>query len=484
MDPRSLAVLRSRLGLLATCALSAVLAIPWLPGVASATSVPSGVDAISMAPDATGPTPAEEVPLEGTFRFLGRGTDHGVGLSQQGAAGRAKAGQGYPEILAHYFPGTELKSIPVDTVMRALIVDGFLPKDTETFLTRAMTTGFVIDSPAVVGQVFPANAVVVLIGRARTGPWTFEVRAGQDDPTLLAAFTDDDADLRLTPVPPVDTVVDALGDTQVLIRNSRYDRFQGTLRIGRKHGKIRIVNEVPIEPFVRSVTPQEVGPSNPMEALKTQAVCARSYWMALRRPRNPWYDVVSIRFSHSYKGIQGEKRIINRAVDATAYQVLEFRGQIAKTFYHSTGGGATESSWNVFTNEEGVPGSRTPYLPGGPDLDPNGVPYDVDAPAFSWKTGTFTLEQLSTVLARDPRTNVGTLTAWPVLTEAAYLQERASDPARPANRGVSGRLIWVVLEGTSGKKRVAGWLFKSIFNSHQDFGEPLRSTLFFLTPAS
>ena len=138
---------------------------------------------------------------------------------------------------------------------------------------------------------------------------------------------------------------------------------------------------------MRSVVPREMGPANLPEALKSQAVSARSYFLAGLSPSNPWSDVESYRDSQSYKGIKGEDSTgnVTRAVDATAYQVLKFTSSshtttIVRAFYHAVGGGATEASANVFTGSNGKPGSKVTYLPGGPDVDEHGVPYDERRP--------------------------------------------------------------------------------------------------------
>ena len=124
------------------------------------------------------------------------------------------------------------------------------------------------------------------------------------------------------------------------------------------------------------------------------------------------------------------------------------------------------------------------------------VPCDASASAYSWGTRAFTLSQLSDILKHDSRTNVGTLTRWPIESESSYLAKRASSVAAdprdatpsPTNRGISGRLTWVVLTGTRhGKtvtKRVAGWLFKSVFNKYRGTGDPLDSTMIFRASAN
>ncbi len=140
---------------------------------------------------------------------------------------------------------------------------------------------------------------------------------------------------------------------------------------------------MPIEPFVRAVTPSELGPSNLPDTLKSQAVVARSYFLAGLSEGTGFlaYDVESYSDGHSYKGSKNENKIVSEAVDATAYQVVEYRRSdgwhIARTFYHARGGGATEASMNVFTDAAGHPGTQVKYLMGGPDVDENGRPYDM-----------------------------------------------------------------------------------------------------------
>ena len=128
---------------------------------------------------------------------------------------------------------------------------------------------------------------------------------------------------------------------------------------------------------------------------------------------------------------------------------------------------------------------------GGPDVDEGGDAYDQRSPMYEWQTRSFTLDDLSRILAKDPRTNVGRLRSWPVSTKRSFVERRAAalladagdrTPA-PENRGMSGRLTWVVLKGErKGKrveKRVAGWLFKQVFNDHRGKGDPLGSTMIF-----
>ncbi len=483
---------------------------------AGATAAKSASEAVKPASEAAkpaaDPTPTPTPTPEPKFRFTGYGTDHGVGFSQRGAAGRAKAGEDYVQILQHYFYKVSIGQVPHDTTIRALIVKSYRAASTQTAILQGAVTRWRIVStdPALRGKTFRASSRLVLVGRGETGAWHLKVV--NKDGSVAATFDDADARVTVEPVPGT-----SVGSIKVLIRSSAtYDTYEGQIRIGRVAGRLRIVNIVPIEPFVRSVTPQELGPANLQDTLKSQAVVARSYFLAGLSTATGFlaYDVESYRASQSYKGTKGEKDATTQAVDATAYQVVAFAGvspagtrhvdvslpsdaggyavdptlSVARTFYHAVGGGATEASQNVFTGKTGKPGSKTPYLRGGPDVDEHGVPYDESASAFSWSSRALTLTQLSAILARSPRTNVGALTKWPIEAESTFRTMRAAallaggDPTPdPSNRGVSGRLTWVVLRGTkNGKavtKKVAGWLFKSVFNTYRGSGDPLGSTI-------
>jgi SpoIID/LytB domain protein len=448
--------------------------------------------------------PASAADPQPRYRLVGHGTDHGVGFSQRGASGRARAGQTYDQILLHYFDSrtTYLGKVSEDTVLRALIVKARTPSskgtalvsggkisDDGTILERSRWT---FDTPGV-DRSFPYSWRLVLVGPARTGAWHLEVQ--DSDGKVRARYTDADARITVTPIQ------DGEGPavTRVLVRSTRFDTFAGTIRIGRVDGRIRMVNHVPIESFARSVVPREMGTSNPIEALKAQAVAIRSYFLAGRvkdTTKFLRFDVKAYRESNSYRGVIAERPETTQAVDATAREVLRYvdgdgSRRLIRAFYHAVGGGATEASMNVFTTEKGTPGTRVAYLMGGPDVDENGEPYDENAEMFDWHTRALTLDQLSRILARDPRTNVGTLTAWPVTTERSFLVKRAAalhadardrTPA-PENRGTSGRLTWITLTGVRhGKKvekRVAGWLFKQVFNEHRGSGDPLGSTMIF-----
>jgi stage II sporulation protein D len=245
----------------------------------------------------------------------------------------------------------------------------------------------------------------------------------------------------------------------------KYDTYRGAMRVRVNGTGIQCVNVAGIDDYVQGVVPMEMVPSWPIEALKSQAVAARSYGAA-RVKTTGFYDVVPTSVNQVYGGVTGEYAKTNTAAQETAGMILWYGTQIANTYFFDTGGGATENSEYAWPTTAGKPGTVIPYLRGIQDKDANGVPYDINSASYSWSSAQFTMAQLSNIYKQDSRTNVGTI------TDLAF------------SRGVSGRLYKVVLTGTGGTKTVNGAVFKNIYNNHKLAGADLKSTLIYLTPVS
>jgi stage II sporulation protein D len=261
---------------------------------------------------------------------------------------------------------------------------------------------------------------------------------------------------------------------QLWSRPSAYDRYRGVLRvIGETDATPRadVVNALPMESYLRGVVPAEVPAGWPAEALKAQAIAARSYSAVRLHPEKGTFDVYDDTRSQVYLGKSAEKAGTDAAITATATVVLRTpSGSIANAFFHSTGGGATENNEYAWVSSTGqILSSPYSYLRGSLDRRPDGTPYDANGPYAKWKTATYTLAQIRSWFADDARTDVGTLVGLNL-----------------SDRGVSGRLISVKLIGADGtKKTVSGAVFISIFNAHRPSSDPLlRSTLFDLAPIS
>lgn len=142
--------------------------------------------------------------------------------------------------------------------------------------------------------------------------------------------------------------------------------------------KITVVNYVNIEDYVKGVLPYEMSASFPAEALKAQALCARTYAASHFNSRRQYgFDLYGDDRDQVYQGLNSASSSTNAAVDATAGQFIWYHGHLCETFFFSSDGGATESSLNVW-------GTELPYLIGVED------PYEseVNTGKNSW---TYTL---------------------------------------------------------------------------------------------
>jgi stage II sporulation protein D len=227
------------------------------------------------------------------------------------------------------------------------------------------------------------------------------------------------------------------------------------------------VNELGLDLYLRGVVPAEMPASWPAEALKAQAIAARSYAEEHVHPGSGAYDLFDDTRSQVYHGSLGETTATNTIVTATAGQVLKSGSSIINALYHSADGGATEDNENVFTSATGalVAGPLS-YLRGSSDRDPNGVSYDSASPHAIWHTASYTWAQLSVIFATDPLTNTGVLTSLDL-----------------SDKGVSGRPIKVVLHGSLGSKTVSAEIFREVFNSGSPAADPyMWSTLIDTAP--
>jgi len=198
--------------------------------------------------------------------------------------------------------------------------------------------------------------------------------------------------------------------------------YRGTLeiRVG-SDGKLLVVNEVELESYLRGVVPREMISSWPLEALKAQAVAARTYAVAKVAEcaaSGAYYAMTATTNSQVYGGVNAETANSDAAVAATAGLILTYGGKTITAYYHASSGGHTENSENVWT-------ASVPYLRGVPD-------FDQLAPKYSW-TRSMTPAEVTYRLA-EAGYNIGAVTA--------------IEPEGPL--GVSGRWVRVKFTGTSG----------------------------------
>ncbi|HCS11126.1 MAG TPA: hypothetical protein DIV40_06695 [Clostridiales bacterium] len=133
--------------------------------------------------------------------------------------------------------------------------------------------------------------------------------------------------------------------------------------------KLLTINYVELENYLYGVVPNEIPSSWGMESLKAQALAARTYAVYNIAPRQ-LYDMEDNQNSQVYMGYDYEKSSTNRAVDETEGEMIYYDGELIQAFYHSTSGGSTENSENVWYEE-------LPYLRGVDDKfsDNSGSPH-------------------------------------------------------------------------------------------------------------
>jgi stage II sporulation protein D len=159
--------------------------------------------------------------------------------------------------------------------------------------------------------------------------------------------------------------------------------YRGEIEIRRfPDSDLTVINVINIEEYLYGVVPKEIGYSSPLEALKAQAVAARTYAYRSMGSYAKWdFDVVNTVLSQVYDGYDAERPSTNRAVDETKGKKVLYNGKPASLFYFSSSGGMTED--NVY-----VWGSDIPYLKSVPDPYESGTSYN-----YNW-TRTFTAEDI------------------------------------------------------------------------------------------
>lgn len=171
-----------------------------------------------------------------------------------------------------------------------------------------------------------------------------------------------------------------------LITVGENKKYRGAIGIGGTTG-ITPYNLISIEEYLYGVVPNEMIPSWPEEALKAQAVAARTIaHYQYNRFIQSGYNVVDTTTSQAYGGYNKEHPRTTAAVDATKGEIVYYKDKIAETLYFSTSGGYTESAENVW-------GSDIPYLVSQIDT------YETEPEQADW-TRLITLEEIDRCLGQ------------------------------------------------------------------------------------
>lgn len=310
-------------------------------------SEPTAVtDATSLA----APQPGAEVfgrPADGVYDIIGGGYGHRIGMSQYGAQGAAEQGLDHTEILAFYYPGTNLE--PTDrTVIRVGIT-----VDKDGITRVAHRAGLTVSAgPGATAYPLPADRTEWRVRASSTSPtscvlegkagstWTPYWPAGmpRSCPVTFASPTEGTVDLYLP------------DGSQRVYRGQLTATHRGTTNL-------LTFNRLPVQHYLYSVVPAELSTSFHTEALRSQAVAARTYALG-GSSGNSHYDTCDTTYCQVYRGMGTrtstgaispyEFTKTTDAVRATDKEVLTYvfadgRKRLATTMFSSSSGGHTDN---------------------------------------------------------------------------------------------------------------------------------------------
>ncbi|MDR2632197.1 MAG: SpoIID/LytB domain-containing protein [Treponema sp.] len=255
---------------------------------------------------------------------------------------------------------------------------------------------------------------------------------------------------------------------------AREDRsYRGSIEFRPEKTGITLINMLNIEEYLYGVIPAEMPASWPMEALKAQAIAARSYTLASLGesnrdvPKEKGFDLYGSVLSAAYRGVSGEARATTAAVDATRGMYLVAGGKPLKAYYSANHGGYSEDSrsvWGTSTFNSAVPDKL---------LSSRSSPLSLDALA-RW------IRERPRSYASMPNLHSSQAYRWEKWVAAEEIRSRnAADGNKlgeilqvlSRGRGISGRINEVEIRGTQGKIRIKGDKIRSRLGG-------LRSNLF------
>ncbi|CAN7333584.1 SpoIID/LytB domain-containing protein [Knoellia sp. LjRoot47] len=280
----------------------------------------------------------------------GRGFGHGRGMSQWGARGAASQGKTAAQILDFYYPGTVTASVGNPEVRVRLTAMGTLPTEVQAKTGLVLTDGTCTDLLATpntswwraspkLGGGFTLTAFITnpSTGASRWAPFTSTCASFATAKALTFVGDGSVASSVLTLRTPS-------GNRQY--RGGLRSTYTTVRYSGGATTSPGTVNVVPMDSYLRSVVPAEMPASWGLEAVKSQAVAARSY-TAARLGSADGFDICDTTACQVYPGLTSsnpEHPNSNAAVAGTSGQVRKYGTAIAVTEFSSTNGGQTVAS--------------------------------------------------------------------------------------------------------------------------------------------
>ncbi len=298
-----------------------------------------------------------------TFTLNGRGYGHGVGLSQYGARGFAAHGKTGEWIATYYYPGTAIgtataRSISVNIDRQAIYDSG-----SESYNAGYTRTYWRV-RPGHYGGKLKVDGV------STWGDATYQVEpdpADNDKVRVVNTSTGKVVHAAASSIDMAETgqspnLVQVIGTSGVY--NQTYVRYRGKLVFKALDGRVSAVNLLPMDSYLYGVVPRESPSSWPLEALRAQAIVARSYaWTS----SGTLYCTTS---SQVYNGhSHGSDRTAttmheasrsNEAVSSTSGKYVKYGTEVVKAFFYSSSGGHTARIEDIWPGT-GEPSTTHPF---------------------------------------------------------------------------------------------------------------------------
>jgi SpoIID/LytB domain protein len=380
-----------------------------------------------IAGGATLPAQADDAitPTDQQVVVNGAGWGHGKGMSQYGAQGAAKQGLTYDKIVSFYYTGTTLGSLPSGNTMRVWITG-----DTDSALHFRPVAGQIVKDSAGHKLTLPTSSKYTKWRISRSGANRILYYRNTSGKYLQYANKLTKTRVWYVSNPKTGTVKLAMPDGSTRTYSGKLAlRFNGSSAI--------TVSYNSMETYLRSVVPAEMPASWSAEALKAQAVAARTYAAKERasKPAGAAYDICDTSSCQVFKDNSVRYATSDAAIKATANKVVQYKGALALTQFSSSNGG-----WSAGSLEYS-------YLSAKKD------PYD---PVRTWT------KTISAATIQKAYPTIGTFTS---------IQITGRIDVGPYNG--MGRATTVAITGSAGSVTVTGGTFKSKFG--------LKETLFSFT---
>ena len=392
--------------------LCAALALAVIGTSAVLTTIPARADSAVSAKSAK-------------FTIHGAGWGHGWGMSQYGAYGAARKGLSWKRILAFYYRGTQLSTMPSRTKIKVWIT-----ADNDSSLRVLPASGLTVRDSAGHRYTLPTgpNYTSWRIRRSGSGyRLSYRTRSGSYVTKSTGLTTGTWSFSTRSSI------------VKVVLPNGSVRSYRGTVALIKRGSGGRTINNVLLEHYVRGVVPAEMPTSWAADAVRAQAVAARSYAVRLRDFGGySGYDICDTTACQVYGGMGRETSNGNAAVRATAGTIVTYRGKVALTqFAPSNGGYSARGDY--------------PYLAAHRD------PYDGVIKSQAW-TRVISASSINRV--------------WPSVGTVKQLQITSRDGAG----AWAGRVKTIKIIGTSRTATVSGTTFQHMFG--------MRSSLFTLADLS